>query len=388
MTEPGLSRTSPLPPGSVIGIIGGGQLGRMTALAAARLGYRTHVLCPEPDSPCAQVTDRHSWTSYDDHAALAHFAKSVDVVTLEFENVPCETIRVLQQWVPARPSADVLAICQDRLLEKRFIAAAGIAVPPFAEIADRDAIEPGLAQVGRPAVLKSRRLGYDGKSQVRIDGDTDLTQAWQRIGAGPAIVESFVPFAAELSVIVARTALGDMRCYPAVENRHRNHVLSETIVPARVSEAVAAEAERIARVLAAALKVEGLLAVEMFLTQDDQILVNELAPRPHNSGHWSLDAAATSQFEQLVRAVCGLPLGDTAPTADAVMTNLLGDDIDDWPSILQDPGARLHIYGKGESRPGRKMGHVTRLEPTLRPSVAQRLTSQDRAKEPSKAKGG
>ena len=351
-----------LPPGSVIGMIGGGQLGRMTALAAARLGYRTHVLCPEPDSPCAQVTDRHTWSSYEDEAALARFAASVDVVTLEFENVPYETIRFLEGRVPARPSADTLAICQDRLLEKRFIAGAGIPVPPFAEVSDPDSLSQALAVVGCPAVLKARRFGYDGKAQVRLDPDTDPVEAWHRIGACPAIVEAFVPFACEVSVIVARGLAGDVRCYPVVENRHANHILSETIVPAAVAQAVAAKAERIARTLADTLALEGLLAVEMFVTPEGGVLVNELAPRPHNSGHWTIEAAATSQFEQLVRAVCGLPLGETKALADAVMTNLLGDDINLWQAILEEPDAYLHVYGKTESRPGRKMGHVTRLK--------------------------
>ena len=350
-----------LPPGSVIGMIGGGQLGRMTALAAARLGYRTHVLCPEPDSPCAQVTDRHSWTSYEDEAALARFAEEVDVVTLEFENVPCEAIRFLQARIPARPSADVLAICQDRLLEKRFIAGAGIPVPPFEEVSGAETLKAALAVIGRPAVLKARRLGYDGKAQMRIDPETDLDAAWQRIGARPAIVEAFVPFACEVSVIVARGISGEVRCYPVVENRHVDHILSETIAPAAVPAAIAAEVEQIARTLAEALSLEGLLAVEMFVTRDGRVLVNELAPRPHNSGHWTIEAAATSQFEQLVRAVCGLPLGETKQLANAVMTNLLGDDINLWEAILEEPDAYLHIYGKDESRPGRKMGHVTRL---------------------------
>lgn len=353
----------PLRPGSVIGILGGGQLGRMTAMAAARLGYRTHVFCPEPDSPCAQVTDRRTLSSYEDHAALEHFAASVDAVTLEFENVPCEAVAFLEQHVPARPSARVLAICQDRLVEKRFVVAAGIGTPPFAQVAGPGDLAAALGEVGLPAVLKARRFGYDGKAQLRLDADTDPADAWARIGARPAIVEAFVPFAAELSVIAARSPAGEVRCYPVVENRHADHVLAETIAPAAVAASLAAEAETIARTLAEAMALEGLLAVELFLTHDDRLLVNELAPRPHNSGHWTIDAAATSQFEQLVRAACGLPLGATMPLSGAVMTNLLGDDADLWLDVLEEPGARLHLYGKNESRPGRKMGHVTRLRP-------------------------
>ncbi|NBC34873.1 MAG: 5-(carboxyamino)imidazole ribonucleotide synthase [Alphaproteobacteria bacterium] len=376
MSRSAQDKAGPLPPGSVIGILGGGQLGRMTALAAARLGYRTHVFCPEPDSPCAQVTDRRTQSSYEDRAALEHFAAAVDVVTLEFENVPCETVAFLERLVPARPSAAVLAVCQDRLLEKRFVSDAGIRTAAFAEVGGPGDLAAALDAVGRPAVLKARRFGYDGKAQLRLEPDSDPSDAWARIGARPAIVEAFIPFAAELSVIVARSPGGEIRCFPAVENRHANHILAETIAPAALAPALAAEAEAIARTLAEALALEGLLAVELFLTRDDRLLVNELAPRPHNSGHWTIDAAATSQFEQLVRAACGLPLGAPTPLADAVMTNLLGDDINLWRDILEEPGAHLHLYGKNESRPGRKMGHVTRLRPSTRgnPTEFDRIT--------------
>ena len=359
-----MSPTVPLPPGSTIGMLGGGQLGRMTALAAARLGYRLHVFCPDPDSPCAQVCAAETLSSYEDTAALTAFARQVDVVTLEFENVPVSALETLAPLVPVRPGPQALAVCQDRLAEKRFANDCDIGTAPYAPVGSLAELTAALAEIGRPAVLKARRLGYDGKSQALIDTDTDPAEAWDRIGRAPAILEGLVTFARELSVIAARSPAGQIACYPAVENRHANHILSETLAPApNLSPDLAARAEALARTLIDRLDLVGLLAVELFETTDGRLLVNELAPRPHNSGHWTLDACATSQFEQLARAVCGLPLGDTRPTAPAVMTNLIGDDVDQWPKILAEPGAQLHLYGKAEARPGRKMGHVTRVGP-------------------------
>ena len=354
---------APLPPGSTIGILGGGQLGRMTAQAAARLGYRTHVFCPEPDSPTAQVTDRATLSSYEDKAALERFADSVDVATYEFENIPLAAVSVLAERVPVRPGARALSICQDRIAEKDFISALGVAVAPYRAVPEPAALTAALADIGTPAVLKSTRMGYDGKSQAAIRGPGDVAAAGARIGDRPAILEGFVDFAFELSVIAARGLDGAVVCYPPAENRHRDHILAETIVPARLSDAEARQADDIARGLIEALDIVGLLAVEMFRTSDGALLVNELAPRPHNSGHWTLDACATSQFEQLVRAICGLPLGPVDRHADAVMRNLIGDDVRAWPELLAEPGAHLHLYGKSEARPGRKMGHVTRLRP-------------------------
>jgi len=353
----------PLPPGSVIGMLGGGQLGRMTALAAARLGYRTHVFCPDADSPCGQVTDRQTLSSYGDRVALARFADAVDVVTFEFENVPHDAVAFLAMRRPARPGPKVLAVCQDRREEKRFVNALGIATAPFMAVSEATALDGAAAHVGLPAVLKAATLGYDGKGQVLVSESEVLHDAWARIGARPAVLERFLHLTGELSVIVARGLDGSMACYPAVANRHENHILAETVVPAPYGPETAAEAEGIACRIAEALDLVGLLAVEMFLTTDGRLLVNELAPRPHNSGHWTIDACATSQFEQFVRAICGLPLGSVERVADAVMTNLLGDEADRWLDILAEPGARLHLYGKGEARPGRKMGHVTRLRP-------------------------
>jgi len=355
--------TSPLPPGGTIGILGGGQLGRMTAQAAARLGYRIHVFCPDRDSPTAQVTDRATVAPYDDVAALGQFAASVDVATYEFENIPHDTVKALSQWVPVRPGLKALSVCQDRLAEKNFISGLGISVAPYRPVPTPNALAEALAEIASPAVLKSTRMGYDGKAQAVIRDPEDVATARDRIGEQPAILEGFVEFESEISVIAVRGPDGAIACYPPVENRHRDHILSETIVPAALPEAQARTAMSIANDLIEALNVVGLLAVEMFHTADGRLLVNEMAPRPHNSGHWTLDACATSQFEQLVRAICGLPLGAVDRHADAVMTNLIGADVDAWRDLLAEPGARLHLYGKAEARPGRKMGHVTRLAP-------------------------
>ncbi len=357
----------PLAPGAVIGILGGGQLGRMSALAAARLGYRCHIYCPQPEAPAAQVTDLATVAAYDDEAALARFAAAVDVVTFEFENIPFTTVETLSALVALRPKAEVLRICQDRFLEKDFCDRLGVPTARNAKAANRDDLARAVHDIGTPCVLKTARLGYDGKGQVLIEAGTDLEDAWSTmVGQGPSglgIVEAFVDFALEVSVIVARAADGTMRSYVPVENEHRNHILDRTLVPARIGPDVAERADGLARGLAEGLDLIGLLAVEMFVTKDGDVLVNELAPRPHNSGHWTIDACVTSQFEQFIRAVAGLPLGATDRHADAEMKNLLGDEIDRWPEILSDPAAKLHLYGKAEARPGRKMGNVTRLKP-------------------------
>ena len=357
-----------LAPGAVIGILGGGQLGRMTALDAARLGYRSHVYCPEADAPAAQVTDRSTRAAYDDRAALEAFARAVDVITYEFENIPLATAETVAAVAPLRPSAGVLSICQHRLKEKDFCREAGVPTARYAEIRGPEELARMQRDLGGPGVLKTATLGYDGKGQVAIAPDGDPAAAWAEmtgsaVGSPDAlgILEAFVDFRMEVSVIVARGLDGACRSYPAVENQHRNHILDQTIVPARIPTAVADRAEGIARHLAERLELVGLLAVEMFVTQDDEVLVNELAPRPHNSGHWTLDACMTSQFEQLVRAIAGLPLGPTERLADATMKNLLGDEVERWPELLAEPGSKLHLYGKAEARPGRKMGHVTRL---------------------------
>ncbi len=358
-----------LAPGAVIGILGGGQLGRMTALAAARLGYLCHVYCPDPESPAFQVTPLKTVAAYDDEAALAAFAEAVDVVTLEFENIPFRTAEVVAERAALRPRPEILKICQNRLREKDFCNAAGVPTTRYAEVRGPEALERVVRDIGRPCLLKTSELGYDGKGQVRIGADTPAAEAWAEMtgsAPGPApvgVVEAFVDFRLEISVIVARGPNGACRTYPAVENQHKDQILDQTIAPARVPPRVADRAEVIARHLAEQLDLVGLLAIEMFVTQDDELLVNELAPRPHNSGHWTLDASVTSQFEQVVRAVAGLPLGSTELLADATMKNLIGDEVARWRELLADPNAKLHLYGKKEARPGRKMGHVTRLVP-------------------------
>ncbi len=352
-----------LAPGAAIGVLGGGQLGRMTAMAAARLGYRTHIFCPEADPPAGQVTPLVTRADYGDRDALARFARSVDVVTFEFENIPIDGPAHLATLVPVLPSPDVLAICQDRIREKSFLNAIGVATAPWRPVDDGASFASALTAIGVPAILKTARLGYDGKGQVRIRDAGAGADALRAIGAGPAILEGMVDFACEISVVIARGRDGSEANYVPVENRHKDGILDETIAPAAVLPAVAREAERIARLIAGKLGLVGVLAIEMFVTRDGSVLVNELAPRPHNSGHWTIDACATSQFEQLVRAVAGLPLGDPARVADATMKNLIGDDVNTWPALLAEPGARLHLYGKAEARPGRKMGHVTRLRP-------------------------
>jgi len=352
------SGEAPIPPGATIGILGGGQLGRMTAMAAARLGYRVHVFTPEADGPCAQVSAAETVASYEDSGALAAFAASVDVVTLEFENVPLETAEFLAARRPFHPAPSCLAVTQVRTAEKSKINELGFATAPWVAVNSVEALEQALAKLGRPAVLKTNRFGYDGKGQAKIGPGDDAAKIWTSLKTDDAILEGFVDFTREISVVLARGRDGQIAAYPAVENRHRDHILSETIVPAAIPPALAEEAERIASEIATGMGYVGVLAVEMFESRDGRLLVNELAPRPHNSGHWTIEGAATSQFEQLVRAVCGLPLGSAA-WRPSRMINLIGDDALSWQTYLADPAAHLHLYGKPDIRAGRKMGHVT-----------------------------
>ena len=356
-------RAQTVPPGGVIGILGGGQLGRMTALAAASLGYRTHAFCPDGDSPLTQVTDRATRSSFTDRSALTRFASAVDVVTFEFENIPADTVAYLETLVPVRPSTEALRICQDRLAEKQFVRSTGIDTADYAAVPTRESLDAAVSALGLPAILKTTHLGYDGKGQARIDRAEECCEAWERIGRAPAILERFVAFDRELSVIAARDIAGTVVAYPAVQNEHANHILATTTAPAPIDPTTAETAGGVAVRLAESLGIVGLLSVEMFMTPSGALLVNELAPRPHNSGHWTIDACATSQFEQFVRAITGLPLAPIGRHADAVMTNLLGDDVLEWPALAADPAARLHLYGKTSPRPERKMGHVTRLRP-------------------------
>ncbi|HMR30242.1 MAG TPA: 5-(carboxyamino)imidazole ribonucleotide synthase [Geminicoccaceae bacterium] len=354
---------SPVPPGGTIGILGGGQLGRMTALAAGRLGYRCHVLAPEAESPAAEVSAAFTRAAWDDEAALDRFAGAVDVVTLEFENVPVAAVERIARQRPVRPGAAVLAVTQDRVAEKSFVNRAGVGTAAWRPVASAADLGRAREALGGSCILKTCRMGYDGKGQVMVRPGDDPMARWAGLRTDAAIAEAVVDFALEMSVITARGVDGALASYPPVENRHEHHILRRTIAPAPIAAGAAAEAVRIAETLATELAVVGLLGVEMFLARDGAVLVNELAPRPHNSGHWTMDACAVGQFEQLVRAVCGLPLGDPAPFSAAVMDNLLGDEADRWPELLAEPGARLHLYGKREARPGRKMGHVNRLGP-------------------------
>jgi 5-(carboxyamino)imidazole ribonucleotide synthase len=352
-----------LPPGSTIGIIGGGQLGRMAALAAARLGYRVHVFCPEADSPTEQVAAAATVAAYTDLAALEAFARAVDVVTFEFENIPADSVRLLASLVPVRPNWRVLEVAQDRIAEKSFFNSIGIETAPWAKVTTVAELRDAVARLGRPAVLKTTRFGYDGKGQVKIGADTDLDEAWAALGGAEAVLEGFIDFAGEVSVIVARGLDGASATFDPAWNVHTNHILDTTTVPAPIAAGLAEAGMAAAHKVAQELDLVGLLAVEMFVTKDGRLLANEMAPRPHNSGHWTIDACITDQFEQFIRAVCGLPLGSPDRHSDAIMKNLIGDDVHDWPNILRDPVAKLHLYGKAEAREGRKMGHVTHLSP-------------------------
>ncbi len=350
-------------PGGTIGILGGGQLGRMTALAAIALGYRCHVYCPIGDSPAKQATSRSTTADYGDKDALARFADSVDVITFEFENVPADTAEFLAARKPVRPGPNALRIAQDRLAEKEFLRSIGVATAPYRAVASEAELRSALEAIGPRAILKTVRLGYDGKGQTPIRGETDLAAAWRGFTAEAGILEGFVEFACEVSVIVARSEGGRCATYVPVENQHSHGILETTIAPARVEPEVAMRAEAITRYVAEKLDLVGLIAVEMFVTHEGEVLVNEIAPRPHNSGHWTIDACYTSQFEQLVRAICGLPLGSPEHHADAVMKNLIGADVAKWRDAINDPLQKIHLYGKDEIAPGRKMGHVTKLIP-------------------------
>ncbi len=355
---------SALPPNATIGIIGGGQLGRMSALAAARLGYRCHILTPEPDSPAAQVAAAVTLGDYEDAAALRRFAEAVDVITFEFENVSAAGLELLQSIKPVRPDPTVLRISQDRIAEKTFLRDAGVPTAPWRSVETLDALHAAAAELGLPAVLKTTRLGYDGKGQAVLRDISGLEAAWERLDPRPLILEGFIDYACEISVIVARGLDGSGSLFDAVENRHRDGILDVTLAPARVPPATAAAAARVAWRVAEALALVGVLAVEMFVDRAGRVLVNEIAPRPHNSGHWTIDACPCSQFELHIRAVTGMPLPPGMRHADAVMKNLVGpEDVALWPAITATPGLIPHLYGKAEARPGRKMGHVTRLFP-------------------------
>jgi 5-(carboxyamino)imidazole ribonucleotide synthase len=354
----------PLPPNAAIGIVGGGQLGRMSAMAAARLGYRCHILTPEADSPASQVSARTFLGQYEDPALLRAFAHSVGVITFEFENVSAAGLDLLASIRPVRPSPAVLRISQDRAVEKRFLNDAGVATAPWMSVGSRAELDAAVAQIGLPGVLKTTTGGYDGKGQVTLRSPAEIGPAWAELGLGPLVLEGFVSFACEISVIVARGMDGKAVAFDPVENQHRDHILNMTLAPARIPAEIGERAVQTALHVAEALDLVGLLAVEMFVGLDGQVLVNEIAPRPHNSGHWTIDACPTSQFEMHIRAVAGLPLPAATRHSDAVMKNLVGpEEAAQWPAILATPGLVPHLYGKAEARPGRKMGHYTRLLP-------------------------
>ena len=357
-------------PGGTVGILGGGQLGRMSAIAARRLGYKVRTFDPSASACAAAIADEHVAADWSDTAALARFAQGCGRVTLEFENIPPATVEFVARSVPCHPSASVLATCQNRRREKEFLRAAGIPCANFAVVSSLAELRAAVQAIGFPCVLKTADFGYDGKGQVKLPtAEADLAAAWEKIGGAVGVLEAWVPFQLEISVLVARTVDGRTAVYEPAENIHRHHILHLSLSPARISAATAAEARALALGIAEKIQLVGLLAVEMFV-QDGRIIVNELAPRPHNSGHQTFDANQTSQFEQHIRAVCGLPLGGTQPLQPSVMLNLLGDlwkggREPDWTKVLADPSAKLHLYDKGKAAPGRKMGHVTVTAPTL-----------------------
>jgi 5-(carboxyamino)imidazole ribonucleotide synthase len=357
--------TNPLAPGAIIGILGGGQLGRMLALAAAPLGFRVHVFAPETDSPAFDVCAMRTTADYRDETALAAFAASVDVVTYEFENVPVETVRFLEARVPVRPGSKALDVAQDRLKEKRLARDLGARTAEFGEVGSLAELEAQVGRIGLPAVLKTTRFGYDGKGQAKIRDAGETGAAFAAMKGQPAILEAFVDFRCEVSVIGARALDGTFSAFDVTQNEHRNHILHRSLAPAQLTPTVAAEAIAITRRIAGALDYVGVLGVEFFALDADaseSLCVNEIAPRVHNSGHWTQDGAQTSQFEQHIRAIAGWPLGSTRRRAPAVeMINLIGEDVETWARLAAEPGAHLHLYGKREARAGRKMGHVNRL---------------------------
>lgn len=356
---------NPILPGATIGVLGSGQLGRMFAIAARRMGYRVYTYSPDTDTPTGQVSDVEITAAYDDLDRVRAFASQVQVVTFEFENVPAATAAAAAEHALVRPAGAVLHITQNRLREKTFLARAGLPVTPFSELHNLSGLEAAVARQGLPAVLKTAGFGYDGKGQFKITHASQCAEAWEAVGRVPSILESFVDFEKEISVVAARGTDGSFAHYGAVENQHSRHILDVTTAPADLPPRLHQEAVEITRTVLEALDVTGVLCVEFFVTRDQRLLINELAPRPHNSGHFTIDACLTSQFEQQLRAVCGLPLGCTEQVRPAAMANLLGDlwtgGEPNWPAACAFGDVKLHLYGKLEARPGRKMGHLTAL---------------------------
>ena len=353
-----------LKPGDTVGILGGGQLGRMLAMAAARLGLRCQVFSPDPDSPAFEVVLNATCAEYADVEALELFANDVDVITYEFENIPAAAAMILGARRPVLPERKILETTQDRLAEKDFVKRLGVATADYADVTSAASLRDAITRIGLPAVIKTRRFGYDGKGQAIIREGDDPDRIWTALGTKSAILEAFIPFEREISVIAARSADGHVECYDVTENEHRDHILKVSRAPAAIPDNLAAEARSIAEKIAGALDYVGVLAVEMFVLNDrggPRVLVNEIAPRVHNSGHWTLDGATISQFEQHIRAIAGWPLGRPVRHGHVTMTNLIGDEINGYEAWLSVPGATVHLYGKGPPRPGRKMGHVTQV---------------------------
>ena len=360
---------NPILPGSAIGVLGSGQLGRMFAIAARRMGYRVHTLSPDQDTPTGQVADVEVNAAYEDLDAIAKFARAVSVVTFEFENVPAATAAAAERNAPVRPAGHVLHTTQHRLREKTFLSQAGLPLTPFRRVGSLEDLTAAARELGLPAILKTADFGYDGKGQFRITNESELAQAWRGVGERESVLEAFVDFEREISVVAARGVDAEFVHYGAIENQHRNGILNTSLAPARVSESVVRQAVEITREVLEKLDVTGVLCVEFFVCRDGRLLINELAPRPHNSGHFTFDANVTSQFEQQLRSVCGLPLGAVTQCAPAAMANLLGDiwsgGEPDWAAAAAVPNVKLHLYGKMSPRPGRKMGHLTALAKTV-----------------------
>ena len=383
------SDTGPVLPGHAIGVLGSGQLGRMFAIAARRMGYRVHTLSPDEDTPTGQIADLEINAPYEDLDAVRKFARAVSVVTFEFENVPAATAAAAAECAPVRPSGQVLHTTQHRLREKMFLSQAGLPVTPFRHIRSLRELSQAAADLGLPAILKTADFGYDGKGQFHLAAQSDFERAWRGVGAREAVLEAFVDFDREISIVAARNAMGDFVHYGAVENRHRNRILDLSIAPARVAANVTSEAVEIARTVLEKLEVVGVLCVEFFVRKDGNLLINELAPRPHNSGHFTFDANVTSQFEQQLRAVCGLALGDVRQFTPAAMANLLGDlwnqSEPNWAAAVSLPDVKLHLYGKTTPRPGRKMGHLTALAATPEQALADVERARDLVSSATKA---
>ncbi|AXI44156.1 5-(carboxyamino)imidazole ribonucleotide synthase [Sulfitobacter sp. SK011] len=350
-----------MPAGSTIGILGGGQLGRMLSVAASRLGFKTHIFEPGSNPPAADVAHALTTAPYDDHAALTAFAKSCDIVTFEFENIPTAALDVIEAHATICPGREALRISQDRLTEKMFLQDLGLRVAPFADVPNAAALDAALRSIGIPSILKTRRLGYDGKGQARLRSTDDAAPALVQMNGAPAILEGFVDFTHEVSVIAARSSTGDVACFDPGENVHRDGILHTTTVPARLSTAQRTDAVLMAAKILNALDYVGVLGVEIFVTRQE-LIVNEIAPRVHNSGHWTQNGCTVDQFEQHIRAITGWPLGDGTRFADVVMENLIGDDMDRVPALARESDTAVHLYGKSETKPGRKMGHVNRIK--------------------------